>query len=69
MLSEKFFQALQKTGKPYHKIAWEAGLKPYQVYKLTAGIDRPSSDDPRIVALCDYLNIPIDEALQKEMTI
>ncbi len=59
MLSKAFLEALRNTGKPIHKIAWEAGLTPNQVYKITAGIDRPSRDDPRVEALCAFLNLDI----------
>jgi hypothetical protein len=63
-LSEKFIQALRATQKPYHRIAWESGIKPNQLYKLTSGIDRPKVNDPRIIALCNYLGLPLDEALE-----
>ena len=69
MLSDKFFQALRETGKPYHQVAWESGLKPYQIYKITAGIDRPEPNDSRIVALCKYLDIPIHEAFKEGTAI
>ena len=63
-LSKKLIQALEATQKPYHKIAWESGLTPNQLYKLTAGIDRPKVNDPRIIALCTYLGLPLNEALE-----
>lgn len=66
MLSKKFFQALKEIGKPYHKIAWEAGITPNQLYKITAGVDRPSFNDPRIVKLCAYLNIPFADAFNDD---
>jgi hypothetical protein len=67
MLSEKFFKALEETGKPYHQIAWEAGLSPNRLYKITSGVDRPKRNDPRIVAICEYLGMPVSDAfVQKE---
>jgi hypothetical protein len=66
MLSNKFFESLLLIGKPYHRIAWEAGLRPSQLYKITAGIDRPGRTDPRVVALCKYLGLPIDEAFKRD---
>ena len=65
MLSQKFFKKLKATGKPYHQLAWEAGISPNQLYKITAKVDRPKSDDPRVQALCKYLNLPISEAYEK----
>lgn len=64
MLSEKFFIALSELGKPYHKIAWEAGLTPNQLYKITARIDRPGPADPRVEALCNYIGISLDDAFE-----
>jgi hypothetical protein len=66
MLSQKFYEKLKAAGKPYHRLAWEAGISPNQLYKITAGIDRPNSDDPRILALCSYLGLPVNEAFEKE---
>jgi hypothetical protein len=63
-LSKKFIQALRATQKPYHRIAWESGIKPNQLYKLTSGIDRPEKNDRRIIALCNYLGLPLNEALE-----
>ena len=57
MLSERFFNALKVKGKPYHEIAWEAGLTPNQLYKITSGVDRPQTSDPRILKLCEYLGL------------
>ena len=64
MLSEYFFKALKDVGKPYYWIAWEAGLTPNQLYKITSRIDRPDSNDPRVIALCKYLGISIDDAFK-----
>jgi len=66
MLSKKFFDALKSQNLPYHKIAWQSGLSPNQLYKITAGIDRPNPNDPRIIALCEYLKMPIFEAFESE---
>ena len=64
MLSRTFFQAIKEKKEPIHQIAWAAGLKPGQVYRLTAGIDRPRLEhgDKRVAALCRYLKLPIHEA-------
>ena len=64
MLSQKFFFELKQHGKPYHQLAWEAGLTPNQVYKITSGIDRPKRNDRRIAALCEYLGISVCEAFE-----
>ena len=61
-LSRIFFEKLKATGKPYHKIAWESGLTPNQLYRITAGIDRPSPFDKRIQKLCRFLSISVEEA-------
>ena len=65
MISKSFIEALRKTGKPYHQIAWDAGLKPNQLYKITSGHDRPSLNDPRIKALCEHLNFPLKNAIER----
>ena len=54
------------AGKPYHQIAWEAGISPNRFYKITAGVDRPGPEDPRMVAICKYLNIPIDDVFDEK---
>ena len=64
MISKKLIEAIQETGKPFHKVAWEAGITPNQLYKLTAGVDRPGRDDSRIKALCEYLNFPLENAIE-----
>lgn len=66
VLSQVFFQRLRDVGKPLYHIAWECGLSPNRVYKITSGVDRPKPDDPRIKSLCKYLNISIDEAFEPE---
>ena len=66
MLTPEFYEALKNVGQPYHKIAWGSGLTPNQVYKITAGIDRPGKDDKRLKALCQYLNLPIEAAFEDE---
>ena len=65
MLSEKFFNELKQRGKPYYQLAWEAGLTPNQLYKITSGIDRPDQSDPRIVAICKHLGISVSEAFEE----
>jgi hypothetical protein len=65
-ISERFLQALRDTGKPLHKVAWEAKLTPNQVYRITAGVDRPGEDDPRINSLCEYLKIPVSYAFEDD---
>jgi len=67
-LSEKFFGALAGSGKKYYRIAWEAGLKPNQLYKITSGIDHPDREDPRIQKLCAFLGLSIDDAFDLEST-
>ncbi|MGD0819563.1 MAG: hypothetical protein ABSA71_02350 [Desulfomonilia bacterium] len=66
MLSQKFFQKLRTTGKPLHEIAWACGLSPNRLYKITAGIDHPGPDDPRVKALCDYIGMTIEEAFSDD---
>jgi hypothetical protein len=62
MLSTKFFKALKATGKKIHDVAWEAGVSAGQMYKFTAGIDRPKPGDPRIERLCKIIGLDPDEA-------
>lgn len=66
MINETITNAIKETGLPYHRIAWEAGLTPNQLYKITAGIDRPGPDDPRISKLCAYLKISTKEIFNEE---
>lgn len=65
-LSRKFLDSLKNTGKPYHKLAWEVGLTPGQLYRITSGIDHPGREDPRIRKLCAYLGLSIDDAFDCE---
>lgn len=66
MLSPKFFKELKTAGEPFHQIAWKAGLKPAQLYRITSGIDRPEFKDfdKRVVALCNYLGLNLNEAFE-----
>ncbi len=66
MLSAKFFEALEATGKKKHDVAWEAGINPSILYKFTAGIDRPKPGDPRIEKLCKQIGLNPDEAYEQE---
>jgi len=66
MLSNKFFEKIKLTGHPIHEIAWEAGLTPNQLYKITSGIDRPKRNDLRVIKLCEYLGMHIDDAFETE---
>ena len=66
MLSERFFKAMKETGKRIHDVAWEAGLTPGQVYKFTAGIDRPKLGDPRIEKICKHIGLNPDDAYDPE---
>lgn len=61
MLSKAFKEALKNSGKPYYQLAWEAGLTPNQLYKLTAGIDRPGPDDPRVNRIAKLLGLRIED--------
>jgi hypothetical protein len=67
-LSTKFFMSLKSVKKPLHKIAWDSGITPNQLYKITAGIDRPDLDDPRVKALCSYLGLSIEDAFESDAT-
>jgi len=67
MLSRRFIDTLKNTGKPYHKLAWEVGITPSQLYRLTAGIDRPAPGDPRVIKLCAYLGMSISEAFESDV--
>ncbi len=64
MLSEKFFEKLRSTGKPLYLVAWESGLKPSTVYKINRQIDRPEPGDHRVISLCDYLGLSLDDAFE-----
>ena len=69
MVSKKFMEALigvKESGKPLHQIAWEAGVTPGMLYKISAGIDRPKPGDKRIKKLCAYLGLSEDEAYVDE---
>lgn len=65
MLSKKFMKALRNAkdaGKPLHKIAWEAGITPWMLYRISGGVDSPKPGDERIKKLCAYLGLSEDEA-------
>jgi len=64
MLTEAFFDSLKAKGKSLHEIAWESGITPNQIYRITSGIDRPKRNDQRVIKLCAYLNLPIDDAFE-----
>jgi len=69
MLSKKFMEALhdaKEAGKPFHQIAWDAGVSPGMLYKISAGIDRPKPGDKRVRKLCAYLGLNEDEAYADE---
>ena len=66
MLSKKFLQTLKEAEQPYYEIAWRAGLKPSQMYKFTAGVERPERGDQRIEAICRYLRFPLSEAFAED---
>lgn len=69
MLTKKFFEKLRSTGKNLYDVAWEAGLHPATVYKINRGIDRPDPGDPRIIKLCSYLGLPVEEAFESPEVI
>ena len=64
MISQKLKDSLKQQNKALHKVAWDAGLTPNQLYKITSGIDRPSPDDPRILKLAIYLGLTIEECFE-----
>ena len=69
MVSKKFIEALisaKESGKPLHQIAWEAGVTPGMLYKISSGIDRPKPGDKRVKKLCAYLGLREDEAYTDE---
>ncbi len=69
MVSKKFIEALisaKESGKPLHQIAWDAGVSPGMLYKISAGIDRPKPGDKRVKKLCVYLGLSEDEAYADE---
>jgi len=64
-LSKMFMEELarvKESGTPLHKIAWDAGITPGMLYKISAGVDRPKRGDKKIRKLCAYLGISEDEA-------
>jgi len=69
MVSEKFMKALKsvkESGKPLYQIAWDAGVSPGMLYKISAGIDRPKLGDKRVKKLCSCLGLSEDEAYADE---
>jgi len=65
MLSKALLKKID-AHRPFHKLAWASGLSPSQLYRITAGIDRPDRDDPRIAKLATYLGMPIDECFEEQ---
>jgi hypothetical protein len=66
MLSKAFLQRIKRADKPIHQIAWDCGLTPNRLYRITAGVDRPGPNDPRVIKLCQYFNMPICEAFESD---
>ncbi len=63
ILSKAFLRKMDEN-RPFHKLAWASGLSPNQLYRITAGIDRPDRDDPRIAKLATYLGMTIDDCFE-----
>ncbi len=61
MLTKSFLAKIRSAGLPLHKLAWEVGITPNQLYKITSGIDRPGPEDRRIAKLCEYFKLPVSE--------
>ncbi len=67
MLSKALLKKID-AHRPFHKLAWASGLSPNQLYRITAGIDRPDRDDLRVKKLADYLGMTIEECFDDEST-
>ncbi len=62
MLNPKFINELKESGVPLHRLAWESGLTPSQVYRITCGIERPEPGCRKVEALCRHLKMDPEEA-------
>jgi len=65
MLSKALLTRLE-AHRPWHQLAWAAGLSPAQLYRITAGVDRPGKEDRRIKKLATYLGMTIEECFEEE---
>ena len=66
MLSTKFIEAVKSTGMKIHDVAWASGVSASQLYRFTAGIDRPKPGDPRIERICKYIGLKPGDAYEQE---
>ncbi len=64
-LSKEFFDQLADN-RPYHQLAWRAGLTPNQLYKITSGVDRPDRFDPRIPKLAHVLGMRPEDCFTED---
>lgn len=65
MLSKTFLERIERH-RPFHKLAWASGLSPNQLYKITAGIDRPGPDDPRIKRLAEHFGMNLADCFEDD---
>jgi len=60
MLSKALLTRLE-AHRPWHRLAWAAGITPAQLYRITSGVDRPDRDDPRIAKLAAHFGLAVEE--------
>ena len=65
IVSKKLIAAVKLNSTPAYKIAWGVGVNPTMLSKLLNGIERPKSNDPRVIAVGRVLNIPPEECFQE----
>ena len=67
MVSQKFLQSIRTSGIPIYKIAYEAGLRPGNLYKITSGIDIPTAGDKRVISVGHVLGLQPEDCFGEEV--
>ena len=65
-VSDRFLRAIRTAGVPAYQLAYQAGIKPGVLYKITAGIDIPKSGDRRVLAVARVLGLKPSECFKEE---
>ncbi|MDG5466803.1 helix-turn-helix transcriptional regulator [Deltaproteobacteria bacterium IMCC39524] len=61
MISKKFRDTLRLHHNRHYVVAQQAGIHPSTLSKLLNGIENPSENDPRVIAIGEILELSPDE--------
>jgi len=64
MISKKLVDAIKTAGVPAYRIALQAGVSPYFLYKVKIGLQSPKPDDPRIIGIGSVLGLSARECFE-----